>query len=73
MTKLQWLAHSVSVMRGDPLFPPVLTEETTLDELDLDSLDVVELQMMYEEDHGVEIPDSYDPIITVGDLLKILA
>lgn len=49
----------------------VVTEQTTFDELELDSLDVVELIMSIEEEFSVTIEMSED-IKSVGDLIKIL-
>lgn len=45
--------------------------ESTFTELELDSLDTVELIMTFEEDFGVSIEMSED-IKTVGDLVKVI-
>lgn len=48
--------------------------DTKLSDLDLDSLDIVEIQMEFEEVLGHDLPDpSQDkPINSVGDLLAIM-
>ncbi len=45
---------------------------TELSTLKLDSLDVVELQMMYEDETGNTTLDSVKPILTVKDLLDLM-
>lgn len=50
----------------------VFNLNTTLSELDLDSLDIVELQLMFEEKIGVDTIDPTSPIVTVNDLLKLI-
>lgn len=52
--------------------PPEITREMTLPELELDSLDIVELQMEFERVYNVEIPDPENAIVTVGDLIDHL-
>jgi len=49
-----------------------LTEYTHLVDLGLDSLDIVELQVYYEEKSGGTTLDPETSINTVGDLLKIM-
>ncbi len=47
-----------------------IVREATLDELDLDSLDVVELAQALEDELGIEVnPEKYDGSVTVGDLI----
>lgn len=48
------------------------TADTKLTELDIDSLDAIELQMYYEEVNGVETSDPTGAIVTVGDLLDLM-
>jgi acyl carrier protein len=52
--------------------PPEITREMVLPDLELDSLDIVELQMEFEKVYSVEIPDPENAIITVGDLIDHL-
>ena len=49
----------------------IITEDTTFEELELDSLDTVELIMSLEDEFGVTI-DTSESIKSVGDLLKII-
>ena len=46
--------------------------ETLLTDLNLDSLDVVELQMYYEEKTGSIVTDPKKELITLNDLLELL-
>jgi acyl carrier protein len=49
-----------------------LTLSTKLADLSLDSLDIVELQMMYEDSTGKQTVDPAEPILTVKNLLKLM-
>lgn len=52
-----------------------LTEDTSLEDLGADSLDVVELVMMLEDEHDIyidEVDDDFDSINTIGDLVKVV-
>ncbi len=51
----------------------VTPEASFIDDLGADSLDTVELVMAFEEEFGLEIPDSEaEKMSTVGDALKYL-
>ena len=51
-----------------------ITEETRFKEdLDVDSLDLFELVMSFEEEYGVEIPsEELESLTTVGAVIKFL-
>lgn len=50
-----------------------ITPETTFDDLNADSLDVVELIMALEEEFDIEIPDEdAEKIKTVGDAVEYI-
>jgi acyl carrier protein len=49
-----------------------IDEDTVLREIGLDSLDIVELQLYYEEETNEEIPDPEFPIVTVKDLINVI-
>lgn len=51
----------------------IITESTTLDSLNADSLDVVEIAMALEDEYSVEIPDEdADNIRTVSDIVALV-
>ena len=44
-----------------------------IEDLGADSLDIVELVMAFEEEFGVEVPDSdAEKLLTVGDVVKYI-
>ena len=50
-----------------------ITREAKLDDLEIDSLDLVELLQVAEEQFGVEInPDDAKDVTTVGDALDLI-
>jgi len=50
-----------------------ITPETTFEDIDADSLDVVELVMALEEEFDLEIPDeAVENIKTVGDIINYI-
>ncbi|EFV02557.1 acyl carrier protein [Pseudoramibacter alactolyticus ATCC 23263] len=51
-----------------------ITEESNLvEDLEADSLDIVELVMAFEDEFGVKVPDDeLENVKTVGDILKVL-
>lgn len=70
--KLALLIEGIAEISGTIKEEVLLTESTKLSELKLDSLDIVELQMFYEDHTGTMIPDTTKPLVTVGDLLELL-
>jgi acyl carrier protein len=42
-------------------------------DLGIDSLDVVELQLNYEETFNVQLPDNNKPMIYVSDILNLMS
>lgn len=51
-----------------------ITEETSFkDDLGVDSLDLLELVMAFEEEYNIELnPDELEGIYTVGDILEYI-
>ncbi len=54
--------------------PDKVTEKASfIDDLEADSLDIVELVMAFEEEFDIEIPDdSAEHILTVGDAVNYI-
>lgn len=51
----------------------VTLEAKFIEDLGADSLDIVELVMAFEEEFGVEVPDSdAEKLLTVGDVVKYI-
>jgi acyl carrier protein len=51
-----------------------VTLDARLEDLEVDSLDLVELAQITEEEYGVEITDSdMDRLATVGDVVNLIA
>ncbi len=51
----------------------VTPEAKFIEDLGADSLDIVELVMAFEEEVGVEVPDSdAEKLLTVGDVVKYI-
>ena len=51
----------------------VTPEATFIEDLGADSLDIVELVLAFEEEFGVEVPDSdAEKLLTVGDVVKYI-
>ena len=69
MTNLEKLEQIISQYKE--LEPGSLTAETTFEELELDSLDLVDMTMACEDTFGVTI-ELNDNLKTIGDLLDLL-
>jgi acyl carrier protein len=50
----------------------ILTEDTVLQSIDLDSLDIIELQIMYEEYSNTVLTEPRSAIITIRDLINLI-
>ena len=70
MTNLEKLEKIFAEYKDD-LEPGTLTKETSFEELNFDSLDVVDLIMACEDEFGVTIGEDQE-LKTVGDLLKVI-
>jgi acyl carrier protein len=66
--KIEFIQTAISKLMKKTL---KLTPSDSLVDLSLDSLDIVELQMYYEETTGHEI-ESDNVIVTVGDLMAVM-
>ena len=76
MLMVAWLCDKVrdivvEQLSVDP--DDVAVESTFIDDLGADSLDIVELIMAFEEEFGIEIPDSAaEKIKTVQDVITFI-
>ena len=50
----------------------IITEDTILQSIGLDSLDIIELQLMYEECSNTVVNEPTSAIITIRDLINLL-
>lgn len=51
--------------------PAEVTESSTLEDLDMDSLDVVEIMQAIEDDLGIRVPDEdLEDLSTIGDAVS---
>lgn len=67
--KIEFLISAVNKMFHKDISNLKLTDK--LSDLNLDSLDTVELQMYYEEQYDVVLPNNVN-IVTVADLINIM-
>ena len=73
MTRAENLEFLINAIKK---FSPTVTsvsEYTVLSDIGLDSLDIVELQMYYEDKTKTQVADPTVPLITVKDLLDLLS
>ena len=53
--------------------PDVVSREATLEDIDIDSLDLVELTQVVEETYGIDLEGSdFKQIKTVGDVVDLV-
>jgi acyl carrier protein len=67
--KLEFLEKSIQSLFNQNL---KLNLSDNLHDLGIDSLDVVELQLNYEETFNCQLPDTHEPIIYVSDIIKLM-
>jgi acyl carrier protein len=68
--KINFLVQAIKELKGVDV--TMVTTETNLGDLHLDSLDAIELQMYYEDVNGVETKDPTGAVKTVGDLISLM-
>ena len=66
LERIRELVHEIAGVPGEQVTP-----ESTVDSLNLDSLDVTELILSVEDEYGI-IVDAESSIHSVGDLLSML-
>lgn len=69
--KIKFVKFAIEEMKGASLEKDI-DESTELYSLKLDSLDVVELQLFYEEKTGKIAKDPAEPVLTVGQLINLM-
>jgi len=72
MTRIETLEFLIKSINKINPNAKIINEDSVLSDLGLNSLDIVELQMFYEETTSTDVPDSDRPLITVKDLLNLL-
>lgn len=70
--KMNLLVQGLKEITDTAVDLSTLTGSTRLSELKLDSLDIVELLMFYEEKTGRVVPDPTEEMKTLDDLLNLL-
>lgn len=70
--KMKLLIEGLKEIASKEISPNELKGSTLLSDLKLDSLDIVELLMFYEEKTGQVVPDPSKDMKTVDDLLTLL-
>lgn len=69
-SNMEFLRETIAELQGGKIHN--FTIETRLSDLGLDSLDVVELQMAYEDKMNIVIDDPTEALVTIGDLLLLM-
>jgi acyl carrier protein len=69
--KLEFVKSAIENIKGTKL-EKTLNETTLLFSLGLDSLDVVELQLFYEDKSGKIAEDPLTPVLTAGQLIDLM-
>jgi acyl carrier protein len=67
--KMIFIEEIISTVLKNPV---KITENMSLIDIGLDSLDIVELQLAYEDKIGHELSNADQSVRTVGELLDIL-
>jgi acyl carrier protein len=53
--------------------PDAMRPDATLEELEIDSLDMFELAQILHQEFGIEVnPDDFEDVATLGDAQKVL-
>jgi acyl carrier protein len=67
--KIEFLERSIQTLFNHDI---KLNLNDNLHDLGIDSLDIVELQLFYEETFNAELPDTREPIVYVSDIIKLM-
>ena len=68
--KIEFLEQSIQTLFNREL---KLNLGDNLHDLGIDSLDIVELQLFYEETFSTQLPDGHTPIVYVSDIIKLMS
>ena len=64
---------SIIMEQLEPENTDISMETSFIDDLEADSLDIVELIMAFEEEFDIEIPDAdAEKVVTVGDVVEYI-
>lgn len=73
MTRTETLEFLINAIRKFSPAATLIVEDTVLADIGLNSLDIVELQMYYEDETNTQVADPTVPLITVKDLLDLIS
>jgi acyl carrier protein len=61
-----------AVVEVTGLDPEKITDDATLEELEVDSLDLIEIGMIIEQAHAIEVNgDDFEGVVTFGDAVGV--
>jgi acyl carrier protein len=72
MTRTETLEFLITAIKKVSPAATSITEDSVLADIGLNSLDIVELQMFYEDATNTQVADPTVPLITVKDLLDLI-
>ena len=73
MSEIETRVRNIIAKELDVALEKVVPQARFNEDLNADSLDLVELVMAFEEEFGIEIPDdAAESIVTVGDAVKYI-
>ena len=70
--KINFIKSAIAELRKIPVDQIQINPTDKLSKFNLDSLDIVELQMMYEDQTGKQTDNPTESVSTVQDLLNVM-
>lgn len=72
LEKINFIKSAIAELRKIPVDQIQINPTDKLSKFNLDSLDIVELQMMYEDQTGKQTDNPTESVRTVQDLLNVM-